>query len=110
MATSLKSERSQNIGTAPVAVGGYTAPGPATGVVSTNLTISNVLNGPSVVVTAYIQSNTAVITHLVQNALILQGGAIVVGKGVVLNSGDQVFVISNMVAGVDAILNVAEIS
>lgn len=112
MSTSLKSERSQNIGTTPVAVGTYTAPSVTTGVYVTGLCVANVT--ASTVVTVNVDLWTgSVATNIVKGATIVVGGSLLLaseGNRIILNSGDQVRVTSSAATSVDATLSVAEVT
>lgn len=110
MATTLRGLRAQSIGTTPIVVGSYTAPSKTTGVMLVDLTISNTLNGPTIVVTAAIK-NGSTVTNLCVNAVVMQGGAIEVcdGKPKVLNSGDQIIVNSNQLTSCDVVASVSEV-
>jgi hypothetical protein len=110
MATVLRSERSASIGTGATTVGGYTAPSVTTGVVITGLIIAN-RSASTITVTVQIPTGTAVV--LCNGATLLPGGSLILaddGNRIVLNSGDQVQVVSSLASSVDAIMSVAEIT
>jgi len=111
MATVLRSERSQSIGTTPTAIGGYSAPSVTTGVYVTGLSVANT-SGASVTVTVDLWTGS-VATNVVKGATVVVGGAVMLaddGNRIVLNSGDQVRVTSSAVTSLDAIMSVAEIT
>lgn len=111
MATVLVSLKSRLIGTAPVVLGGYTATSHSTGTVVSALTVANILNGPTIVVTVQIK-NGATVTNWAVNAVVLQGGCLTFGdEGTrhALANGDQVIITSNVANSCDAIGTVAEI-
>ena len=110
MATSAKRKYSKNIGTTPVAVGGYVAPAVTTGVYVTGLTVCNNLGAP-VNVTVDVYDGVAH-ANLCFNTSIPVGGSINLANEnnrVVLNVNDQVFVTSGSASSVDAIMSVSEI-
>lgn len=111
MSTVLRSERSQNIGATPTAVGGYSAPSVTTGVYVTGLTVANTTAGA---VTVNVDLWTgSVATNIVKGASVLVGGSLSFadeGNRIVLNSGDQVRVTSSAATSLDAAMSVAEIT
>lgn len=111
MATVLKGFRAQAVGIAPVVIGGYTAGSHSTGTVVSALTVANVLNGATIVVTVQIK-NGATVTNWVLSAVVMQGGCLTLGdEGTrhALLTGDQVTVSSNIAASCDVIMTIAEI-
>lgn len=109
--TLLRPLRSQAIGTTPVILGGYTAATHTVGTVVSALTIANVLNGPTIVATVVIK-NGATVTNWVLNAVVMQGGCLVLADENVrhaLANGDQIVISCNIASGVDAIGTIAEI-
>lgn len=111
MSTSLKSLKAQSIGTTPVQLGAYTAPSVTTGVLVFDLTVANILNAPTIVVTVQIK-NGATVTNWIVNAVVMQGGLIqlVDDEPKCLAPGDQIFVSSNLANSCDAIASVSEIT
>lgn len=111
MSTSIKSLKAQSIGTAFVQLGAYSAPSVTTGVVMFDLTVTNILSGPTITVTVQIR-NGATTTNWIVTAVILQGGAINLCelKPKALASGDQIWISSNVANSCDVTGSVSEIT
>ena len=112
MPSTLRSVRSSGIGTSAVPVGNYTAPSVTAGVAITGLSIAN--TSPTLAVTVNVAvTDGSTPNYLAKNCQILPGSSVNLadeGNRVTMNSGDQVLVTSSVVASVDAIMSVCEIT
>jgi hypothetical protein len=101
---------SANVGTSATTVGGYTVGGSTTTVV-VGLSLSNT-TGATINASLFI-NNGANITYIVKNAPIVSGGALVPIGGdqkVVLQTNDNVRVISDTASSLDVVMNIMEIT
>ena len=110
MANTFKRKLSRAIGTSLTAVGSYTVPS-STSTTVIGLVVSNVTSS-QVLITATVNDGSND-THLIKDAPVPSGGAIVIVGGdqkVVLETLDSIKVQSNTAASVDAIMSILEIT
>lgn len=110
MANTFLRKIQKDIGVTGEAIGGYTV-GASTVATVIGLSVANV-SSSAVTVDVYIYSG-AILGHLVKNALIPVGGALVVVGGdqkVVIQTGDSVRVVSSAATSVDAVMSILEIA
>ena len=101
---------SSNVGTTATTVGGYTVPGSTTTVVL-GLSMAND-TGATINATAFI-SNATALTYLVKSAPVSAGGTLVIVGGdqkVVLQTNDNVRVVSDTASSIDAVMSIMEIT
>ena len=112
MPSTLRSERTNNIGTTATAIGSYSAPSVTAGVAITGLSIAN--TSPTLTITVNVSLfDGATQIYLIKNCQILPGSSINLaddGHRITMNSGDQVMVTSSVVSSVDAVMSVCEIT
>jgi hypothetical protein len=109
MANIFKRKLSRNVGNTAVTIGSYTVDANVTTVV-VGLTICNI-TGAAVNSSVYLNDG-ANDTYLVKNAPIPGGGSLVVVGGdqkVILEAGDSIEVISDVVSSLDVTLSIMEI-
>lgn len=110
MANTFYRKTLSNIGLIANTVGSYTVGGSTTSVVL-GLTLCNTTGG-TINASAFV-ANGAALTYLVKNAPITAGGTLVVVGGdakVVLQTNDNVKIVSDTVNSVDAIMSIMEIT
>ena len=110
MANTFYRKTLSNIGLIANTVGSYTVGGSTTSVVL-GLTLCNTTGG-TINASAFV-ANSAALTYLVKNAPITAGGTLVVVGGdakVVLQTNDNVKIVSDTVNSVDAIMSIMEIT
>lgn len=111
MANNFSQKSSRNIGTTDVVVGSYQVPS-NTETIVVGLILANVAS-VDVTATVTVTGTGNITTHVVKDAVIPQGGSLVVAGGeqkLVLITGDQLKVRSNIQTSVDAIMSILEIT
>ena len=110
MANTFTRKTSQNVGTSPGQIGGYTVPSSTTtiviGLVCTNTT------GSAITANVYLANATAN-TYIVANAPISSGASLIPVGGdqkIVMITGDKIYVQSSAATSIDAILSIMEIT
>jgi len=110
MANTFYRKLSSNVGTTATTVGGYTVPAATTTVVL-GLSLTND-TGAQVSATAFI-SNATALTYLIKSAPVSAGGALVIVGGdqkVVLQTNDNVRVVSDTASSLDVVMSIMEIT
>jgi hypothetical protein len=110
MANTFYRKTSSNVGTTATTINGYTVGGATTSVVL-GLSLTNV-TGAQISVSAFIANATA-LTYLVKNAPVSAGGALVVVGGdqkVIIQTNDNVKVVSDTASSLDAVMSIMEIT
>jgi hypothetical protein len=101
---------SSNVGTTANTVGSYTVGGSTTSIVL-GLALAN-LTGATINASAFV-ANGSSLTYLVKNAPITTGGTLVVIGGdqkLVLQTNDNVKIVSDTVNSIDAVMSIMEIT
>ena len=110
MANTFFRKISSNVGTTANTVGSYTVGGSTTSIVL-GLALSNT-TGATINASAFI-SNGAALVYLVKSAPITTGGTLVVIGGdqkLVLQTNDNVRIVSDTVNSIDAVMSIMEIT
>lgn len=110
MANTFFRKLSSNVGTVANTIGSYTVGGSTTSIVL-GLALSNT-SGGTINASAFVANATA-LTYLVKNAPITTGGTLIVVGGdqkLVLQTNDNVKVVSDTMNSIDAVMSIMEIT